>query len=108
MNEFDMSHNGYYPDGYDIRFRNYADAYSGISAAIAAADTHTALYPSGAGLANTNDKYNGAVITDSNPFERTLTLGSDVSTETFGQTALDIRSDSTAKNAVGRNVKRET
>ncbi len=95
------SHNAWFPDGEQIRWQgNGGVTYpSGITQAIAATDTHATVYPSAAGLSTSSRWHEHDVLSESNPFGNTLTLGATAVTELTDKTTLEIASSSALKNA---------
>lgn len=100
LDEYDFGDNGYYPGTYDVYMVSEIGPYADHAAAVSAGVTHTQLYPSGAGLGTANQIWSSSdVITVSNPFANTLTLGSDPTTEVTGMTSLSLSPGDGLKNA---------
>ncbi len=96
---FEFSHNAWYPDNERVRLENFGPSYSGgITAAIAATDTHNNLYPSSAGLTTNNRYFQFDHLSESNPWAATITLGADSNTEVTGQASLALDAASALKN----------
>ncbi len=97
--DFDMSHNGWFPNNKPLVVGNVGPSSANLAAAIADGTTHDILYPSGSGLLQNNRYHQFDTEVESNPWDNTVSIGADALTELTGAQILALASGSAAKNA---------